>query len=501
VFIALLPALLTVILLRVTVNAAPADFIPAFGEGTLTDQIVYWSEINTFRAVGFEGGYFNFSEVPARANFTPYGAHSFVYPALIGIPARLFGWGWASPVYANMILIGAALAGFILLVRPDLPQLFALAAGVAVFYPLLLFIPTAMQETINQAAGILAAGLFYVRLSKGSAAPRWISPVYFVLIAVMSLVRLTWAFMFLPYLWLIVPQKRRWLALVLGGGLIAAAVLFFLYTAAPYQRNFLNFLMRQMAQNPSITHLITILYSFFLENTARLTSGEVLAILQRIQVIGLILAALLALTRRSKLRLIRRLPRPSWGTGESAVLVYTLGFILLIHLQVYAISDLLDFRVMSAYVLFALLWLIAFRRLRTVAILIGLNLIALPAFLSLYTFINTASFSYDEARITAFEEAIAPHIAYDPQVESAWGNTVLTGAFPPEMAALPDGVGFVIALPSDPFDHAPRSRWLLLTDADLAILQDKLPDDVNLDLQPLVETSAGTLYLNLDAQE
>ena len=488
--VVLLPALLTVALLRARLDSAPTDFIP-----TWSDEAIYWHEILTFKAVGFEGGYYTFEELPATADFTHFDAHGPVYPLLLGLMARVTGWQYDTSVLYNLAFLSAALALFVAFSRFTARQLVWLNVTVLTFWPMYLFIPTAMQESLHQSAAVFIALLFLIRLQRGEQTPRWIDAAFILFVTSLSLIRLTWSFLLIPYALIAAPPRWRWIALAGAIGLIGGSILFFRLTGAPYPANFLSFFSRQMAINPSLGHIWYLLSSFFLENTARISKGDILTIFERIQVLTLSFWTLMVLVaRRTNLR--KRLPRPQMSLVEAGLHLFNIGSLLAVNLTIYVITDWIDYRIFAPHLLVSLLLLIGFNRLRLAGVLIALNaLMALP-FLQNYHDLNQRSFTVDTAQLQEFQVAISPYIRYDAAQDNSWCNTVYAPRLDLGLVALPPGIGFSIArslaVTSAPF----QSLYVLLDETYYADLSARFG---SLSLEPLTETVYGTLYLNRDA--
>src|SRR5690606_27681811 len=112
------------------------------------------------------------------------------YPALLGTIARVTGWEYSTPVLYNLAYLSAALTVFLCFIKPTRKQLLWLVLALITFYPMHLFIPTAMQESFHQAAGIILSILFFIRLQRGEDTPRWVDFLFVALIILISLIRL-----------------------------------------------------------------------------------------------------------------------------------------------------------------------------------------------------------------------------------------------------------------------------------------------------------------------
>jgi hypothetical protein len=130
--------------------------VPAyFGRGVLaftpvwSDEIDYWREIYTFAHVGFGGGYHANNEIGAPVSLSHFVAHGPAFPMLLGPISALFGWGAASGPILNFAFLFAAMLGYFYLIRAGAWQLALATFSSLVFWPVLLYIPSTMQETLH----------------------------------------------------------------------------------------------------------------------------------------------------------------------------------------------------------------------------------------------------------------------------------------------------------------------------------------------------------------
>ncbi|MBI5667586.1 MAG: hypothetical protein HZC41_06225 [Chloroflexi bacterium] len=68
--IILLPLAATQLLLTTVLKTNITHLIPAW-----SDEVVYWHSALTFQHAGFNGGYYTFAELPARAGFSHFDTH------------------------------------------------------------------------------------------------------------------------------------------------------------------------------------------------------------------------------------------------------------------------------------------------------------------------------------------------------------------------------------------------------------------------------------------
>jgi len=190
ILVAILPALLTAIMLGDIFGVNIADFLPRIWN----DQVGYWHWAKSFSAVGFGAGYNGWDELIAPATFNPYGENGPFYQMIYGSIGAVLGWQNALPIYINMGFLFLALLIFTRSAKLENEQILHLGAGVLLLFPVLLYLPLSSHETLNQSIAILLATLFYL-LQKGRLGGY--TKVFFVFFLFLaSLIRLSWAVLF-----------------------------------------------------------------------------------------------------------------------------------------------------------------------------------------------------------------------------------------------------------------------------------------------------------------
>ena len=99
--ILLTPLLATSILVKTLFNYDLSHFQLS---RTWNDEIANWHEVNTFKSVGFDGGYYSIQEFIARSTFFRFGVHGPAFAAFMGSLARVFGWSKISPHFTILLL-------------------------------------------------------------------------------------------------------------------------------------------------------------------------------------------------------------------------------------------------------------------------------------------------------------------------------------------------------------------------------------------------------------
>ena len=124
----------------------------------INDEVTYWHQAATFAAAGFGGGFYTSAEVTNPSGLTPFGAHGAGFPIVYGLFGRLFTWQLHSPVVVNLTAISLSVWLCVTLARASRARALLLAAVLCTFWPLLIWAPTAMQESLHQAGAVAMAG-------------------------------------------------------------------------------------------------------------------------------------------------------------------------------------------------------------------------------------------------------------------------------------------------------------------------------------------------------
>jgi hypothetical protein len=267
------------------------------------DECHYWDEIASFHGVGLNGGYFVADEEPAPQPWTHFGPHGPVFPVLYGGMARVLGWDLASGPVFNLLVLAAGTAAWLCLVRPDTRSLGIAAFIMLTFWPCLLYIPSMVQETLHFAIAFVLAGLANRAVNGRDPDARSFWP-FLAGVALASLLRITWTLVLLPWAVVALPGlKRRTQALVLVSiaVTIPGMVLLTRQLAGGYP-NFVAVVSDVSRDDPmaalgtTASHIgLSILQLFSLSDEP---TDKALEVLQRSEVLGIILMTAIALGTR-----------------------------------------------------------------------------------------------------------------------------------------------------------------------------------------------------------
>lgn len=463
---------------------------------TESDELFYWHQAASFRAVGFAAGYYTLDEHPAAASWTPYYAWGPFVPAFYGTLAHFFGWHPHSMVIYNLALLSIGLLTFAVLVKPPLFGLGLLGAIIATYSPLLIFHTVSMLPAMEMGLALVAAGLLYWHFQRPRTQTLVIATVAIMLFA---LIRGTWTFVLLPLLTLTVwPSNARRVGLF--GGLALGLCVFIwgliLTTAAPYPDRL-----------SSITRVMSADFGAGLELWARTTWENILnldagyeaAIMLRWVALGLIAAL--------GFEVLRRRAKPHQEMAHYAfvrpfgVSIFTLIMLFAVAIFAYDVADWRDFRLLSPFVLMTVALVIAYRQWHWALIVLGVMIVGLPFSARGHNnFIRAKADPAIHMAYAHWQAQWAGVLAYNQSAPSRWCNTLL---YPIEMsgfAASADQVALLGAVPagiglsfySEALPARIQSRWVIIDDEDTPIMS-------SAGLQPMLALPTGALYRNLDS--
>jgi hypothetical protein len=186
----------------------------------INDEVTYWHQALTFGRAGFTGGFYTSAETTNPSGFTPFGAHGPGFPVLYGFLGRALSWHLDTPVILNLALVAAATWSCLALSRARVSRAWMLAACLVTFWPLLLWAPTAMQESLHHAGAIALAGCMAGALA--TPAPSLAARITgWPLLALLGFIRPSW--LVLMPVWAVVSTRGR-KPITMAAALAASAV-------------------------------------------------------------------------------------------------------------------------------------------------------------------------------------------------------------------------------------------------------------------------------------
>ncbi len=487
---AFLPAFLPIGLVLFVVyglwGAKLSDYLPSFWN----DAIGYWLWIRQFSDYGLGGGYNFPNELMPPAGFNHYGEGSPLYIYFYGLFGYLFGWSPHLPILVNFGLIVVSVYGFSRFMRMDTHQNLVLALIMAVSWPVMIFAATTSHESLNQAIGILFAGIFLrLRQAERVHPLSGFSIVLFAFFA--GMLRLSWVIFFPPLFYFLFPgtPPRRIALSLLGSGALAIGILWLtgllvppinnsIFTALGSERGLLFGLQMQfLAQVKKLV------------STQRMVPGMATLFL---------LVMLLVYGLKETLSFLRQKAQFENLMKSQAVFdIYNMLTLLLAGMTLYLANGF--YRVFFAPLLTSLFMRVAQRKYGFAWSMAFFSLLFAPVMLTGQKDWDGAkmNFTYRAPELAGSQEVLAELVIYDETTKNPWCNTILIplSFYDTRLTILPSGIG-VSYIHSYPLPNIPiRSKYLLLGEMNYRELVEQ--NALRADL--LAELPIGRLYRNLDA--
>lgn len=454
----------------------------------LSDEVYYFHEAQTFGRAGFNGGYYTLDERLNPSGITPFGPHGAGFVMLYGLAAKVVDWHRHSVLVLNLLAI--ALAGWLWAAFAPVttPRLWLSVLLLATFWQMVFWASSGMQESLHHAGAIVMAALCARALAGANS--RWLTIAGSVVLVLLSVIRPTWIVL-MPFWALIVTRHSsgRRIVVALGISLVAGTLMLVIFnrTVAPYARGF-SFveLLNRSSNAPSVIDNVM----FNLRRTITPSEYDMLEIVHRAQYWAFMAVAsglALVLWRKRDL---------SWRSGPLAhvgMAALSMAAILGLMLVLYSLTNWAEHRILSAFLLFAALVMLAAPGRAPLLLVVGLivsNLATTGSFVRVFEAKRYEQFVWDRRGVYELQEGLAAGVAYHPG-QSRWCNTLLTGQEPPYLIAVPAGIGISVIREPDQMSHVPYSRYLLIDDSTLKLFAH--PPQV----RKLATLPYGTLYLNL----
>jgi hypothetical protein len=483
---AVLPALVTFLLIRLRFNAAITDFIPS----VWNDQTGYWHYILTFKQVGLNGGYYSLNENAPAIDLFRFDVHGPGFPVIYGLIAKVTGWNLYTSIFVNMGIIGLAQIAFVYITRLNLRQIALMSLLVLSTWPVLFYIPTSSQESLHQAGAFIVAGIFYVLLTDSTELRWWMRALCFAILLALSIVRLSWALLLVPYLMLNIRRKNlfKLMAAGLAGAILIYGILLILEaTTSPGGNSILA-----TVEEGSVADRYRRLAEGFQNNLQLfLTFGSLNhIIMQRFQFIATVVVVVVLFFwpfKKFSDLLSERQDLLFYG--------YNLISILGTSLAVYLVGGY--YRVLAVPLLMTWLMWVASKRYTLVAAVIITNIVVAPHFLDEFDTWKP-NFEFDQQQIAQYQQQVGTFMVYDDDVSNHWCNTVLVDLdiYDYRVTLIPAGIGVSWIWGPSLAGNPLQSRYLLLGERQY----DRMASaGVPLNTELIRKFDFAELYYNLDS--
>ena len=483
VFIALLPTLLTLMILGGIFRVNIADFRPRIWH----DQGGYWHWARSFSKYGFDVGYNGFDEAVAPAEFNHYAENGPFYQMIYGGIGQIFGWHDALPIYINMALIAIALIIFIRVTQLENKQILHVGALITLLLPLLLYLPSSMHESLNQAIAIVLASIFWYLYTKKKK--KGLAQILFFIAFLIfaSFIRLSWAILFFPLffvLWKSNLLKKTLISLlfsaVLGYGVMRVSI----YLLPPAGNIIFELIQRSLTEGKHVffDHLSTQLTYLLSREKNQM---DLVVTLQVLILAGWNFFYLFTKYKKPPQDFNRakakakstyaKSPKQKKGLIKSFGVLYTLPIFNLYNLLVPLGMGLFFYlvngyhRIFIPHILITALLLISQKKYLSVYAMLIIGLLGSAPFLNKYQSIP-ANFQPDSQAFLTARAILEKHLSFDETTENAWCNTIIVPAhtYHIYITMIPAGFGVSPIISPQNLNYPLKSKYLLLDEDTLA---------------------------------
>ncbi len=190
--------LITLAVLMPIIMLLGATFITGHGFGitrfipTLSDEVVWYSQISTMVEKGKILGYYGYNGSVAQVGgYGPWGFFTLLPYVLVG---KLFGSHFYMMVLANILFLTIAVAVFLLLTKPNRRQLIMIILLQPSVYYILLYSSLSMAEGLRFSFSIILAGIMAHLLNKrgGKILLYVIAPITLLFCCLCYMVNIIW---------------------------------------------------------------------------------------------------------------------------------------------------------------------------------------------------------------------------------------------------------------------------------------------------------------------
>jgi hypothetical protein len=489
VVMACLPALLTTLIVATQAKASLTDFFPI----SPNDQNEYWHQVATFHAVGFNGGYYTHLEKPAIITASRFGVHGPFYILPLGLLANITDWTYATPIFYNMFFLAFGFFLFAWFSQLTNRQIVLAGLALSFFPPVLIYLPSAMQESIHQMAAMIFALYLGIVLTKQEKTQPWIKISAVIFTIVISLSRPSWSLLLFPLLALILPKniKAQVGGLIAGVGSMLVIAIFIGMFITP-GNNAITLAIGQFSKGwrSGLLHILGWVRNNIDSFLAIANSSRLALRIQYCLSLFLSLALVIYYWSKAKKNALQ-----DKNFVFSLLIIIIILPIVIWSFTLYYIKN--DIRFIAPYLLLTVFLLILQNKEKLVILFILVNLLVFPDVLQHFSNPVSSNFIYSTPQIKETRQIFENAIQYQPDQPNAWCNTLLLPVtlYDYRIALIPPGIGISYVLDNNGIDRVPfpvKSKYLLVTPRQL-----KEADPQNLiHLEKAAEFSDSTLFIN-----
>ncbi|WP_211143024.1 hypothetical protein [Clostridium aciditolerans] len=498
--ISLSPGFITALLVHFILNSKLSNYTlsGSLMGGVWNDQICYWLEATSFKAKGFDQGFFGINEMVKYSGFS-IGVHGPFYKILIGGLAHLFNTPFLLGPVLNSVLIALSFIFFVYYTKIRTRRAMLVMVGIVSCWTVLLCIPTQMEESLNHAFAIALAAAFYrlfFNLKNGHRQSKSSLILSIVFITILSFLRPTWCFLIFVTM-LFFCQMFDFHKRIKRIGSIIASLFYcaffgiYMIKGFEYYPSSFTLFINEFHQNKSaaIKMIIDLAFANFKIFFSYKISNS-LEIFERCVVLFFLLWILILLIRN--LIQFKNLKNIKTFADIFRCLfhLYNLIAIICIDSIFYSVGNYYDLRIVAPHLLLSITIEIAFLQYDFIKQVLAINLIGCFLFLQVYASSIISNFPVNKISPTI---NISNYINYKGNSNS-WRNTMLVSLnlYSSDLVTLPEGFGASIFIAQYKPVAKIKSQYLYLDASDYQYI-------VNLklaNLTPIYSNNGNTLYIN-----
>ena len=474
-------------------KASLADFFPI----SPNDQNEYWHQVATFNAVGFNGGYYTHLEKPAIITASRFGVHGPFYIFILGLLAKLTGWTYATPIFYNMFFLALGFFLFAWFSKLNNKQIVLAGLAMSFFPPVLLYLPSAMQESANQMMAMVFALFLGIALTQQEKTKPWIKWSAFLFTIITAFSRASWSLLLFPLSALFLPKNFKsqvagFIASIGCMGIIAIVISIFITPGN-------NTLTQAIGQFTTgwRNGLLHIFETVKGNMDLFLTISSPTQLAFRIQywlLLFLSLAFSIYYWNRTKRNAGKNALQNNNFNISLLILIIVLPIVLW-SFTLYFIKN--DIRFIAPYILLTVFLLIYQNKEKWGILFILVNLLVFPDLLQRFSNPVSNNFIYSKQQVAETKQIFEKIIQYQPDQPNGWCNTILLPVtlYDYRIALIPPGIGISYVLDNNGIDRIPfpaKSKYILITPRQLKEIG---PQDL-IHLEESAEFSDSTLFIN-----
>jgi hypothetical protein len=493
---AVLPALMVTIIINTQDKVPLTNFIPV----SPNDQNEYFHQIATFNVAGFNGGYYTHMENTAPIPQSKFGVHGPVYIVMMGLFSRITGWSYTTPIFFDMAFLALGFVIFAILSNLNNTQIILAGLTLSLLTPVLMFLPTAMQESFHQMVGIIFAAIFGLSFAYQEKLDLWKKAAVIAFTFFVALMRPTWGLFFFPLFALFFPKDLKKQILAFFTSLFFFVLVIGLINLLITPGN--NTISQAVTKiDPGFRSTIRYLIQTSLSNLALFVKPtSIPQIVSRVEYMMIALLTFIfsiILLRKKKSGLTAQ----NLANSDAGLNIFF--FLVIVPIIIFCFALYLmknDMRLMAPYFLLIFFLLIIKKKYPFVIVFTLVNLLILPASISLVGDLSSKNFSYSAESINKTKNLMNQSLHFDASQTDAWCNTILVPItlYDYRISQIPAGIGVSYVLDNNGIDQIVfpiKSKYLLLTTRQI---DDLGPSELN-QLDKLATFPDSVLFINKKA--